>query len=259
MVAARRQRCRGFAACPRAFCRFQVSRSQEPAGRMGWGEGGGSPQCCQPPPRNRRPPCSHPSRRHPDTVACFPLHPREPSHARAAAAHGAGQGCRGGWHPSTPAKGIRDPRPERGAAAAAWQSKPCSRHGGSGQQEDGLCRVSVAVLGCFIFDPPVLSRAEGAELGCGAMSSCSVTVVGGEGWQSEGELVPKPAQLVRFSAARRESSPRPPPGTRAAVAVARAVLPVVPARSVPRLRVRGWGLRAARSRRGVLLGASPSS
>lgn len=65
-----RQRCRGSAACPRAFCRLAhaalpwlIPAGQEPAAGTGWGEQGRPSRCCQLPPwlaeGDRRPLCSH--------------------------------------------------------------------------------------------------------------------------------------------------------------------------------------------------------
>lgn len=192
---------------------------------------------------DHHPLCSHLPRRHLEIVVCFSLKPREQCHGQSSDC-GRAQIEAGCLHPSkgaseTPAASEGQQR-RRGKAnpvcavvVLVWGVLGSPSTPSSSGTAKGRALPCIRCCAWGFFDPSVLSRREEARFGCGVMSSCSVTAVGREGRESEGELIPKPAQLVRFSAAWCESSLPPPPGTRAAVTAAdgaEAVFPVFLAR-----------------------------
>lgn len=82
--------------------------------------------------------------RHPEIFVCFSLKPREQCHGQSSGRVPNGAGVLGGFASLHSSKGASEtPCPVRGAATAAWQSKPCPCCGGSGSGRFGqpFCTV----------------------------------------------------------------------------------------------------------------------
>lgn len=152
------------------------------------------------------PPCRHPE------IVLSSLPPRERCHGQSRVL--------GGLHPSTRETGHQrgTSNPARavvvlfGVLWAAFWHRPAA-----GLQEDGLCRVSAAALGVF------WGFKQRREFGCGVMSSCSVTTVGGWEVKARGSSYQNPHSLFDSWC---ESSLPAPLGTRAAVTAAAGAEPI---------------------------------